>query len=360
MQQTELRKPAAKLTSVVLLGSRGIPARYGGFETLVEILATRLPKSCFRVTVFCEKALKNLRPSIPGVSTVYFAVFEPFRIASEITYDIVALMWATFAPVEVVILFGYTASIFCILPRITGRTVLINVDGLEWKREKFAKLIRFILKIAESIAPKVAIEIVCDSRSIQSYYRRQYSAASAYAPNPVIEPVHYRPEVLTAQRLVPREYYLVVARLEPENHADMIIEGCEQAESERELIIVGPLLRTRFVEKLLKMNANRVRFVGGIYDRAALYSLRKESFAYIHGHEVGGTNPSLLESMVTGSPIIALDVPFNREVVQGNALYFKNSRELAESIRILESHPIQRNIMGKRARRIALNERARH
>jgi rhamnosyltransferase len=293
---------------------------------------------------------------MPGVSFVYLPVFEAFRIVSEIVYDIVALIWSALASVRVVILFGYTASIFCLLPRMTGRAVLINVDGLEWKRKKFARPVRSILKLAELISPKVATGIICDSRSIQDYYSRRYSARSQYIPNPVSEQASFNPAFLKQLGLAPRSYYLVVARLEPENHCDMVVAGFQRARTRRKLVVVGPLIRTRFVEKLVKMSHGQVRFVGGVYDRAALNTLRKESFAYIHGHEVGGTNPSLLESMAAGSPIIALDVPFNREVAQNAALYFKDEKELAQRIHELENNHLQRKIMETQAQSIAMRE----
>lgn len=344
------------MISLALLGSRGIPARYGGFETVVEILARQLPKKGFRITVFCERSLKRLQPRIPGTSLVYFPVFEPFRIISEVAFDVVALMWSAFAPLQVVVLFGYTASIFCLLPRLTGRSVVINVDGLEWKRKKFARPVQSILKLSELIATKVATKIICDSRAIQDYYRRRYSAESTYLPNPVSEPTNYNPGFLEQLGLTPGSYYLVVARLEPENHTDMIIAGLLEAKTSKKLIVVGPNIRTRFVESLHKMATEQIRFVGGVYEKAALNTLRRESYAYVHGHEVGGTNPSLLESMVAGSPIVALDVPYNREVARDAALYFKNQEELAKRIRTLEDDEVRRKSMGTRAKRIALEE----
>ena len=356
MPQSEIPKPRTEFTSVALLGSRGIPARYGGFETLVETLATQLPKDRFRITVFCERALRIFQPRIPGVRFIYLPVFEALRIVSEIAYDVFALIWCTFATVRVVILFGYTASIFCLLPRMTGRAVIINVDGLEWKREKFARPVRTILKLAELIAPKVASEIICDSRSIQDYYRRRYSARTKYVPNPASEPAKYDPDFLKKLGVAPGSYYLVVARLEPENHTDMIVAGFQRTKTKRKLVVVGPVMGTRFVQKLLKMSNGQVRFVGGVYNKAALNTLRKESFAYIHGHEVGGTNPSLLESMAAGSPIIALDVPFNKEVAENAALYFRDDKELAQRIRWLENNPLRCRTMGTQARAIALRE----
>lgn len=339
--------------AVALLGSRGIPARYGGFETLVETLAAGLPKNKFRVTVFCESSLRKLRPSIPGINFVYFPVLETFRIASEVFYDVVSLVWVAFAPVHVAVLFAYTASLCCFVPRLFGKKVFVNVDGLEWKREKFPRPVRVLLRLAELITTRAATGIICDSHAVQEYYRRQYHADSSYAPNPAFECREFKSSILTTLGLEPNSYYLVVARLEPENHVDTIINGFMQSETRKRLVIVGPIIRTRYVEQLLRIRTDRIMFVGGIYDRPALCTLRREAFAYIHGHEVGGTNPSLLESMASASPTIAFDVPFNREVAKNTALYFRNARELAKRIRALEHNSMRRRKMAAGARRIA-------
>ena len=137
---------------------------------------------------------------------------------------------------------------------------------------------------------------------------------------------------LTKWELRAKSYYLVVARLEPENHADMIIDGFLRSGSRKRLIIVGPLLNTRFVHRLMTVSSFRVTFLRGIYDRASLSALRAGAFAYIHGHEVGGTNPTLLESMAFGTPICAYDVPFNREVAEDSAHYFVDATTLGKCI----------------------------
>lgn len=350
---TQPRGPPA---SVALLGSRGIPARYGGFETLVEVLAAHLPGLGYQTTVFCESSLRKFPPVIPGVRCIYFPVFEKLRIVSETLYDVVSLIWSSFASMDVVILFGYTASVFCAIPRLFGRFVLINVDGLEWKRGKFPRPIRFLLRLAELMATKSATAIICDSRAIQDYYRRRYHVDTQYAPNPASTTDDLRSKFLNKLGLKPGQYYLAVARLEPENHIDMIISGFQRSGTSKKLVIVGPLTKSRYVRHLLQMRTENILFVGGIYDRAALSSLRSESFAYIHGHEVGGTNPSLLESMSRATPIIALDVAFNREVAKKAGLYFRSQEELTEKLRRLESDPKSRKRMGSEARRIVQHE----
>lgn len=351
-----MRNTSQEPIAVALLGSRGIPARYGGFETLTETLAQGLPKNRFRITVFCESSLRKLQPNIPGVNFIYFPVFESFRIASEVFYDIVALVWAAFAHVRVVILFGYTASIFCILPRFFGKRVLVNVDGLEWKREKFPRPVRRILKLSELMVTKAPTGIICDSHAIQARFRRRYHVESEYAPNPVSEFHSSKTNILERLNLQTGSYFLVVARLEPENHIDMIVKAFLECDTEKKIVIVGPLTNTKFVKRLLAMQTDRILFTGGIYDREALNALRRKAFAYVHGHEVGGTNPSLLESMACSSPVIAFDVPFNREVARDAALYFSDQKDLAECMNVLERNSRKRERMASEAKRIAQSD----
>src|SRR5208337_4676132 len=248
---------------------------------------------------------------------------------------------------------GYTASLCCFVPRLFGKKVFVNVDGLEWKREKFPRPVRVLLRLAELITTRAATGIICDSHAVEEYYRRQYHAGSSYAPNPAFECRDFKSSILTALGLEPHSYYLVVARLEPENHTDIIINGFLQSETKKRLVIVGPIVRTRYVEHLLRTRTDRVLFTGGVYERPALCALRREAFAYVHGHEVGGTNPSLLESMATASPTIAFDVPFNREVARNAALYFRNAEQLAKRIHTLEYNSVRRRRMAAEARRIA-------
>jgi glycosyltransferase involved in cell wall biosynthesis len=180
-----------------------------------------------------------------------------------------------------------------------------------------------------------------------------YDADSEYVPNPVSSIDTPALDGLAEFGLQPGSYYLVVARLEPENHVDMIIEGFLESGATRKLVIVGPLINTRYVKRLLEMRTDHILFLNGVYDRAHLNSLRAGSFAYIHGHEVGGTNPSLLESMISGSPIIAFDVPFNREVAGDSGVYFKNKSELSQRIVRAGRDLEWRRFSGRRANAIA-------
>jgi len=340
---------------MALLGSRGIPAKYGGFEGFVQELAVHLPKSNFEVYVACESSLRKERAlvSFPGLNTFYIPVSEKFRILSELLYDGISLLWACFKDIDLVCLFGYAAAPLCFLPRMAGKIVTISVDGLEWKRRKFPRIVRVLLRVLERVATLASNFLIADSKAIRAYYEKRY-----HAKNVVYFP-YWAPVVKQADEglihkygIEKNGYYLVVARLEPENNIDLAIEGFKKSKSNKKLIIVGPLIRTKYVKKLLELKNDRIMFVGGIYDRATLDALRLYSFAYIHGHEVGGTNPSLVEALGCGCAVIAFDVSFNKEVAQKAAMYFKDSDGLAERIRFLEKESSTVGMMRATAQQI--------
>ncbi len=340
---------------VAIVGSRGVPSRHGGFERLVEHLIAALPDAGFEVTVFCESSLRKYRDKVKKARLIYFPVFEKARIFSEVLYDIVALAWCSVADLDIIYLLGYSACPFVILPRLTGKRVAINVDGLEWRRRKFSKPIRRILKTLESIAVKVSHCIVADSELMQRYFHETYGISPMFIAYPAPIEYHSSKEAAIASLgLVKGHYYLAVARLEPENNIDLIIDGFKKAETKRRLAIVGPLANTIYVRDLMQAADSRVVFLGGIYDVDLLTAIRLNCFAYLHGHEVGGTNPSLLEAMGCGSATIALDVQFNREVAGDSALFFqKDSEDLARKIRLCEASKSKAICMREKAREIA-------
>ena len=200
------------------------------------------------------------------------------------------------------------------------------------------------------LAVKSANYILCDSQALQSYYQKKYCSNSFFIPYSV--PIVYSPDYNLVKKFGPNKYgyYLVVCRLEPENNIDLIIRGFKKSKSTRKLVIVGPLKKTKYIRKLLEMKDERISFLGGIYDRKTVEALKFFCFGYIHAHEVGGTNPSLLEALGCSSAVITLDVPFNREVARDAAIYFKkNPEELAEKINEIERDAQRVQLMRKKA-----------
>jgi glycosyltransferase involved in cell wall biosynthesis len=319
---------------IAILGTRGIPARYGGFETFAEKFAVGLCERGFDVTVFCESGGSSAPDVFQGVELRYISA-PALGPLQTILYDLRCL-WAARRGYDVVYMLGYGAAPFCLIPRLWGTEVWINPDGLEWARAKWGFFAKCYFRLMEWASIHAANRIIADAEAIaRSLVGRhgklpsctviQYGCEVIETPPPV--------EMLSPWRLVPKGYYLVVCRLEPENHVLEILQAFHKSRSSRQLIIVGNhLTETGYVAQLHAVRDSRIRMIGSVYDQATLTCLRYYSFAYMHGHSVGGTNPSLLEAMGCGNLVFAHDNPFNRETLESCGLYFANAQELMQAI----------------------------
>jgi glycosyltransferase involved in cell wall biosynthesis len=321
---------------IAILGTRGIPARYGGFETFADELSRRLADDHeFDITVFCPASNDVPAPSTLGaVNLEYVREYRlgPFTtIASD-----VAAIFRTASTFDIVYMLGYGSSFACFVPRLFGTTVWINPDGIEWKRSKWNWVGRSYLRLMETLAPVVANRLICDATAIRDHFVHAFNFPVEYSVIPYgveIPPPEASSRALLPKPLSPQDYHLVVARLEPENHVLEIIDGFQKSGSPVPLVVVGNTTpATSYIKRLLGFAHERVLFVGGIYDRAVLTSVRLNARSYLHGHSVGGTNPSLLEAMACGNVIIAHDNPFNREVAGDFATYFRTAADLAELV----------------------------
>jgi glycosyltransferase involved in cell wall biosynthesis len=333
-----IRKP-----KIAILGSRGIPATYGGYETIAQELGAGLAQKGFEVYVSCESHGFRIKPygTYQGVRLVYFPVINTFRSISEaFLYDLLSVLWAM-QRADIVYMLGYSSAPTLIFPKLLGKTVLVNSDGLEAARRKFNPLVRFFYRSFEKLSVKISDYIVVDSETIGLYYRSNYSIIPIYIPNgggAVKEVAPLDSKELKLFGIEKGDYYLVIARLIPDNNIDLIIEGFKKANSQKKLVIVGPLNRTSYVSKLLLEKNDNILFIGGIYDLKLQRTLRCNCFAYIHGHEMGGTNPSLVEALSCRNTILALDVPFTREVAEDSATFFKkDANDLKSKIETLET-----------------------
>jgi len=317
---------------LAILGARGIPARYGGFETFAEQLAVRLVERGHEVTVFCE-ATENVLGQYKGVKLSYVSA-RNYGPLTTIAYD-AACLWQARSSFDVIYMLGYGSSALCWLPRLWGTEVWINMDGLEWARGKWGALARFYFRCAEKIAMLTANRIVADAAAIEANlaFRHKLMTPCDVIPYGCDIVNNARVEELAPLGLTPRSYYLAVCRFEPENHVREIIEGFLASKSHAKLILVGDDKRnSKYVQMLGRYVDERLVFAGPIYQKAKIQALRYFCRAYLHGHSVGGTNPSLLEAMGCGNVIIAHDNPFNREVLGRSALFFSAPRDLAVAI----------------------------
>lgn len=340
--------------SIAIIGSRGIPNNYGGFEEFTEILSEQLVERGYDIHVSCEHpGKKNPMENYNGVNLFYFPLKHPkssiLGMVYEIVYDIYSLFVASMRADQVYML-GYSAAMFFFIPKLFGRTLYLNPDGFEWKRAKFNSMVKKLLMINEKMGAFWADRIVADSQAIKDYYDEKYDIKSsfiAYGASivPQVEWDNEKlPEILRNGVNINPSYWLLVARLEPENNIHTMINGYIESNTKKPLIIVGNFDSPKY-EEYIKSIVNeragdkKIFFTGGIYDQDSLNMLRQNCFAYLHGHSVGGTNPSLVEAMAMESLLLAHDNQFNREVCEDSALYFENSDELKNNIDKVENNP---------------------
>lgn len=326
-------------TSIAILGTRGIPARYGGFETFAEHVSVGLAARGWQVTVYCEADGTDRPVEYKSVRLVTLPArgIGPLR---TILFDLACLWHARRADVSYML--GYGASLFCWIPRLAGHRVWINMDGIEWQRSKFNWLGRAYLRLMEAVATRAASRLIADAQGIKQHllsrYRRLPPVTVIPYGGPVVTEADAAP--LASWSLTPGHYDLIVARLEPENHVLEAIQGFKARQRPHPLIVVGDnKVDTPYVRRLNAEACDSVRFVGGVYDPNRLLALRYHCRAYIHGHSVGGTNPSLLEAMGCGNLVIAHDNVFNREVTRGNAYFFKTPADLDVILSALDQSP---------------------
>ncbi len=343
---------------IAILGSRGIPARYGGFETFAEEIARRLTDQGVDVTVFCE-ATKGGRAMRMGRIKLAYAPVPCRGPLGRILYEVVSLLHCV-KGYDVVYMLGYGTSFACWIPRLFGRKVWINMDGLEWRRSKWGPLAKLWLKCMEGIACKVANRLIFDNKALadQVQERRQPSAeisVLAYGAPLVTKTPSTEP--LKALDIEPHNYHLMVCRFEPENHILEMVRAAANRESGPPLIVVSNTNTNGAWQKEVLFHASPlVRFLGPVYDQDTLRALRFHSQAYVHGHSVGGTNPSLLEAMGAGNFILAHDNPFNREVLGPMGRYFADEADFADKLWEAEAtSERQRRMIGDGARDRAMN-----
>jgi glycosyltransferase involved in cell wall biosynthesis len=313
-----------------ILGTRGIPNHYGGYEQAVTFLSPGLVQKGHRVTVYNSHNHPFAGNEWNGVEIVH--CYDPEHragTAGQFIYDLNCLRHARKQNYDVLLLMGYTSSSIWgkIYPKKT--ITISNMDGLEWKRSKYRKPVRAYLRYAEKLAVKYSNYHIADSIAIKSYLDEKYRIDShfiAYGAE-----IHDKPPVdhLAEWSLQPGNYFLLIARMEPENNIETIINGFIESGSDNTLVITGNTAN-RFGKRIVQQfgTASNIRFTGAVFDQAKLDCLRSYCCLYFHGHSVGGTNPSLLEAMACGALIAAHDNPFNRAVLGEDAFYFSSHEDV--------------------------------
>lgn len=320
---------------IAILGTRGIPNHYGGFEQYAELLATYLVRKGWEVTVYNSSDHPYQQSEYQGVQIRHIKDPEQsIGTVGQFLYDLRCILDTRKEHFDIVYQLGYTSSsVFNFLfPR--GTLIVTNMDGLEWKRSKYNKAVQRFLRYAEKVAIKRSHHLIADSIGIQSYLREKYNAGAFYSAYTATIPDAYDPLLLQPYHLEAGRYNLLIARLEPENNIETIIDAHISDAIQTPLVIIGNI-HTQYGSYLVSRYAaynGKIRFAGSIYDKVSLDSIRHYACIYFHGHSVGGTNPSLLEAMACGCHIMAHDNIFNRGVLEDAAWYFKDSATLRDLI----------------------------
>ena len=338
---------------IAIIGARGI-GNYGGFESVVSELGPALVDRGYTVYCSCEKSKNGEETSeYLGVKKIYFPFRPPsnytLRKVFEIFYDIYFTIKCSFF-CDIIYALGIGTSISLIVPRLFRRISIVNVDGLEWRRSKFSLMEKILLKAMFLMCCTLSNIIIVDNSNLINYINKKYHKKIIFIPYGVNMPrfVSWDENKLLSSTILknnykisPNKFWLVVARLEPENNIHIIVEGFVKSKSSMPLVIIGDFTSDSYKRKvndIISHTNNKVLFLGSIYDIDLLNMFRQNCFAYIHGHSVGGTNPSLLEAMIMRNIIIAHDNEFNREVGDNTILFFKDVNDFKHKIKYIETN----------------------
>lgn len=325
---------------IAFISTRGIPNNYGGFEQFAEYISVGLAKRGHDVTVYSPHFHPYKENSYKGVRIKHIYSPETWMGSSvgSFFYDFASLRDALKREqFDIIYEAGYTsivpAYIWFDVKNIKRPVFTTNMDGLEYKRTKFNKWVQKFVFWEERMTVKHSHYLIADNMGIHDYYKDKYGKESKFLAYGADIHDDYSVEFLKEFGLEENNYYLLVARLEPENNIVMAIDGylASVENGHRPLIIIGKTNTPHGKELVARYGMeNAIRFIGGIYDFKKLNSIRKFSFAYFHGHSVGGTNPSLLEAMASDCFILANDNLFNRAVLKNNAEYYSTSAEVTD------------------------------
>lgn len=331
---------------IAFVSVRGIPNNYGGFEQFAEYISVGLAKRGHEVTVYSPHYHPYKECEYQGVRVKHIYSPESWMGGSvgSFFYDFMSLKDALKREnFDIIYEAGYTsiipAFIWFDVKNVTKSIVVTNMDGLEYKRTKFNKWVRKFVFWEERMAVKHSHYLIADNMGIHDYCKEKYGRDSKFLAYGADIHDDYDEGYLQEFGLTKEEYYILVARLEPENNIVMAIEGYLQSKEngKRPLIVVGKTNTPHGKELVAKYGSEKsVRFVGGIYDFKKLNSVRHFSKAYFHGHSVGGTNPSLLEAMASECFVLANDNIFNRAVLKENALYYKDAQAVTSLLDNIE------------------------
>ena len=328
---------------VAIIGSRGYPYVYSGYETFVKELSERLVKRGITVRVYCHRNLfREKPPQVNGIELVYMPTIET-KSLSQLIHSFLSMFHACCTGNDVILAVNAANGPWGLIAKIFRKPACINVDGMEWLRPKWKGLGAKYFRLAAWLSTKLYNEIITDAEEMRRVYLEEFKADStviAYGAN-----IRYpqKPALISPFGLEPGSYYLIVGRLIPDNNADLLVKGFIKSNSSRKLVVVGDVpYADKYADTIKATASEKILFLGYITDSEILAELYHHCFAYLHGHEFGGTNPTMLKAMAYGCAILALDTRFNREMLMDEEyglLFQKNEAAIAELMQRIEKQP---------------------
>ncbi|MBN2417629.1 DUF1972 domain-containing protein [bacterium] len=328
---------------IAIMGTRGIPANYGGFETFAEELSVRLVAMGHDVTVYGRSnTIEYSGDTYKGVRLVILPTLN-HKYFDTVAHTFLSVFRGLREPYDAVLICNSVNSIFSLVPRLAGQRVAVNVDGLEWQRAKWNKIGQWVYRFSECLATFIPDQVVTDSRFIERYYRNRFGKRSTFIPYGAPTEKTAAGETLKRFGLAPDNYLLYVSRLEPENNAHHVVSAFERVKTKKKLVVVGDApYNSRYIQQLKRTGDSRILFTGYVFGDG-YRELQSHAYLYVQATEVGGTHPALLEGMGFGNCIIAHDVPEHREALGDAGCYYghRNISMLAEQMQRLLDHPEQ-------------------
>ncbi|MGV1019197.1 DUF1972 domain-containing protein [Empedobacter falsenii] len=320
------------IMKIAILGTRGIPNYHGGFEQFAEFFAVYLANKGEDVYVYNSSLHPYKEKKFNGVKLIQCKDPEDkMGTAGQFLYDLNCILDARKRNFDVILQLGYTSSTiwWWLMPK--GAKIITNMDGLEWKRSKYSKKVQNFLKYAEKLGAIHSNHLIADSLGIQTYLKNKYNKNSTYIAYGADVFINPNNSILEKYNIEKNKYSLLIARFEPENNLEMILDGVTSSNKNETFLVIGKHETPygEFLKEKYKTSPNII-FTGGIYNFEELNNIRYYSRLYFHGHSVGGTNPSLLEAMASNCLICANNNEFNKGILKENAFYFSNSNEVKQ------------------------------
>ncbi|MBW4043225.1 MAG: glycosyltransferase family 1 protein, partial [Acidobacteria bacterium] len=342
-------RPVAPMR-IAMLGTRGVPAACDGFETAVEEIGRRLVAQGHEVTVYGRSSRQHAPRTHLGMRLVTLPALRSEALGSLSHTALSAAHCSAARRHDVVFVFNAVNAPFVPLLRSRGTAVAVHVDGLEWKRDRWGRVGRRYHRMAEQFAVREADALIAHSRAIADYYDDEFGIPAEVIRSGSTILTHTPRDGIQALGLTPGRFHLVVARFERDDHLDAILEGYHRSDATLPLVVVGsppnPAVDTAAGTEIAARDP-RIRMLGAVRDQRLLDQLYAHAISYLHGHSVGGANPSLLRAMGAGTAVIGWDVVFNREVTGTAGSYFSSPAEVTRSIEEVERYPARFRDIGE-------------